>query len=190
MWIRKRLDSTSGSMIPPLDLCLSSSFCSSAHFCLKLELMAASSTWGGGGGHTSASSLVSPEPEDGVLFAYLGQLRLRSGQKLVQVIGQRLPAHRTHHRQLLGVHPGPGLVLLQLLLPLAELALRVAGVAAQAVAVEVVVAAGLGEGLALLERRIGKNARKRSDSLFCLHIHHVCWIVCVKLRVLGGETPT
>lgn len=43
-----------------------------------------------------------------------------------------------------------GLVLLQLLLPLAELALRVADVAAETMAVEVVVAAGFGEGLALL----------------------------------------
>lgn len=45
-----------------------------------------------------------------------------------------------------------GLVLLQLLLALLQLALRVADVAAQAVAVEVVVAAGLGEHLALLDQ--------------------------------------
>lgn len=44
----------------------------------------------------------------------------------------------------------PGLVLLQLLLPLLELLLRVADVAAEAVGVEIVVAAGLGEGLPLL----------------------------------------
>ena len=45
VWMRKRLDSTSGSMIPPLDLCLSRSFCSSHHFCWKVEPIAASSSW-------------------------------------------------------------------------------------------------------------------------------------------------
>lgn len=98
---------------------------------------------------------------------------------MVHVVHERLSTHWTHHRQLLGaeshceerpeskvsdrarlrstdrhlvVRPLSGLVLLQLLLPLPQLALRVAGVAAQAVAVEVVVAAGLGKRLALLDK--------------------------------------
>lgn len=50
------------------------------------------------------------------------------------------------------VCPLSGLVFLQLLLPLPQLALRVADVAAQAVAVEVVVAAGLSERLPLLDK--------------------------------------
>lgn len=50
------------------------------------------------------------------------------------------------------VCPLSGLVFLQLLLALPQLALRVADVAAQAVAVEVVVAAGLGERLPLLDK--------------------------------------
>lgn len=60
----------------------------------------------------------------------------------------------------LKVRPVSGLVLLQLLLPLPELALGVADVAAEAVAVEVVVAARLGERLALLD----KKATKRGSS--------------------------
>lgn len=34
-------------------------------------------------------------------FCHLGQLRCRRGQKLIDVVAQRLPTHGTHHSQLL-----------------------------------------------------------------------------------------
>lgn len=120
---------------------------------------------------------------------YLRQLGCRSRQELIHIIRQRLPTHRTNHRQLLwkgsdvkelfrkevwdftsqnssdlAVHPGPAFVLLQLLLPLAEFALRVAGVAAQAVTVEIMVAACLGECLALLN--IKQDQRKSFKNVY------------------------
>lgn len=45
IWMRNRFDSTSGSMIPPLDFCLSQSFWSSNHFCWKSEPIAALSNY-------------------------------------------------------------------------------------------------------------------------------------------------
>lgn len=58
-----------------------------------------------------------------------------------------------------------GLVLLQLLLPLPELPLRVAHVAAEAVGVEVVVAAGLCERLSLLKTKSMNEFTHESFSL-------------------------
>lgn len=59
-----------------------------------------------------------------------------------------------------------GLVLLQLLLPLPELALRVADVATEAVAVEVVIAARLGERLPVLKTCSAQRSMNRSTSIF------------------------
>lgn len=64
------------------------------------------------------------------------------------------------------VRPVSGLVLLQLLLPLTELALRVAGVAAEAVTVEVVIAAGLSERLSLLKtNRTHRSSRTSREHI-------------------------
>lgn len=70
----------------------------------------------------------------------------------------------------LKICPVSGLVLLQLLLPLSELALGVADIAAEAVAVEVVVAARLGERLALLDKKATKRGSSAAWPCSALHI--------------------
>lgn len=104
-------------MIPPLDRCLSKSFWSSHHFCWKLEPIAASSSWVTNtklllswffqwkrDRHCSFSRWKTASVElfcEVKRWCYLGQLRCRRGQKLIDIVRQRLSAHRTHHSQLL-----------------------------------------------------------------------------------------